>query len=47
MMLHINDLLENLARTGDRVVAADEQQAIFFAYLALIKADVNLQMLDH
>ena len=33
-MLHTNDLLMNLARTGDGVVAVDEQQAILFCELA-------------
>ena len=46
-MLHINDLLANLARTRDGVVAVNEQQAIIFSGLALIKADVNSQILNH
>ena len=46
-MLHIKDLLANLARTRDGVVAVNEQQAIIFSGLALIKADVNSQILGH
>ena len=42
-----HDLLENLARTDDGVVAGDEQQAIIFSELAQIKANVNFQILNH
>lgn len=33
--------------TGDGLVAVDEQQTMIFSDLALIKADVNLQILNH